>query len=40
MIDIALLHTKFRDIGTYSPECLFILQFGTFSENFLLRKYI
>ena len=44
IIDIVLLRTLFRGIGAYSPDCLFIVQFGVFfgtlSENFLLRKYI
>ena len=39
-----LLRTIVRGIGAYSPEYLFIVQYGafwsTFSENFLLTKYI
>ena len=28
VIDIVLLRTIYRGIETYSPECLFIVQFG------------
>ena len=33
VIDIVLLRTIYRGIGAYSPECLFIVQFGA-SWNF------